>query len=209
MVDMVVELHQPDVGSQQQMTDWKIGNQIVCRVQDIKQWVAFLVLSHHHHQPTSSSDLTKWTDGILFYFYQNRWSSARSWIKWREIRMFSSFVVFTVLTPDQVTSKPTAKISSHSPVLSFSVDETKTTSCQMRIHVSLINLTGSVAVSGACVLTEKLAVITILRHETIVDIINHQAWFRVDTVNHKNSHTSLLVPVHELGTGKQYVFPRM
>ena len=26
------------------MTDWKIGNQIVCRVQDIKQWVAFLVL---------------------------------------------------------------------------------------------------------------------------------------------------------------------
>ena len=44
MVDMVVELHQPDVGSQQQMTDWKIGNQIVCRVQDIKQWVAFLVL---------------------------------------------------------------------------------------------------------------------------------------------------------------------
>ena len=117
MVDMVVELHQPDVGSQQQMTDWKIGNQIVCRVQDIKQWVAFLVLSHHHHQPTSSSDLTKWTDGILFYFYQNRWSSARSWIKWREIRMFSSFVAFTVLTPDQVTSKPTAKISLPSVII--------------------------------------------------------------------------------------------
>ena len=75
--------------------------------------------------------------------------------------------------------------------------------------MSLINLTGSVAGSGAGVLTEKLAVITILRHETIVDIINHWAWFRVDTVNHKNSHTSLLVPVHELGNGKQYVFPRM